>query len=111
MKQSPTKKQMVEYAKQRLATDPECAYRCMVRVWKNHTDLKDGCGFRNVDDILMDFADQLVHRGWLSPKQTEIVLNRMPRYARQIVCRYADPENIKNAMIKDGWFRIEEVAS
>lgn len=46
----------------------------------------NGCGFTAFDcEILTSFAEQLLARGWLSERQDQILMKRMPRYARQIL--------------------------
>ena len=104
----PTKVDLIEYMRWRLGDDPTCASRYMVTVWRHHTNLRDGFGFRRVDDILIKFARQYAESQSLSPGQTKIVVKRMPRYARQIVERYEKPERVLQAMIEDGWWGSDQ---
>lgn len=47
---------------------------------------KNGYGFTAFDcEILTSFAEQLLAKGWLSERQDQILMKRMPRYARQIL--------------------------
>ena len=47
---------------------------------------KNGCGFTAFDcEILTSFAEQLLAKDWLSERQDQILMNKMPRYARQIL--------------------------
>lgn len=47
---------------------------------------KNGMGFNAIDGpILSSFAEFLLERGYLSPKQKEIARRKLPKYARQLV--------------------------
>ena len=50
------------------------------------TKERNGMGFNAIDGpILSSFAEFLLERGYLSPKQKEIARRKLPKYARQLV--------------------------
>ncbi len=71
---------------------------------------KYGCGFTAFDcEILTSFAEQLISRGRLSERQDQILMNRMPRYARQIL-EMEDNQRLCAAIIRDRnmWAPVHE---
>lgn len=71
---------------------------------------KNGCGFTAFDcEILTSFAEQLISRGRLSERQDQILMNRMPRYARQIL-EMEDNQRLCAAIIRDRnmWAPVHE---
>lgn len=62
---------------------------------------KNGCGFTAFDcEILTSFAEQLLAKGWLSERQDQILMKRMPRYARQIL-EMEDDQRLCAAIMRD----------
>ncbi len=62
------------------------------------TNELNNIGFTGSDaEILSSFAKQLEKKGWLSPKQMEITMKKMPKYWRQIL-NNSDQEKLENMM-------------
>jgi hypothetical protein len=89
-----TKHDLIEHLRRRLAHDPRWALRALLRIYQNQTadeQVKDaaiernGIGFSGPDaEILSSFARQYQRRGSLSPRQMEVLMRKMPSYARQL---------------------------
>lgn len=84
----------------KLSNDVRWAQRGLLAIFRNQTADEQvaanvthhNCmGFRCMDsEILTSFANQLQHRGSLSPKQMAIVHRLMPKYARQLMKFYGE---------------------
>lgn len=89
-----TKKQRREFLRKKL-TEPRWATRALLTIYgyqtneeqeTEHTRIINDMGFTGVDgNILTSFAKQFLNKGYLSPKQMEIVTKKMPKYHRQIM--------------------------
>ena len=102
-----TKKLQAQLIKKKLGENPSWAVRAMVRSYERQTADEqataqttehNGIGFSGVDaEILTSFTQQWAARGWLSEKQWQILLRRMPRYWRQII-EIANPKRLESAL-------------
>ena len=90
-----TKYQIKEYVRTKLGTDPHWAKNALLKIfefqtadeqeWETTHD-HNGVGFTGIDgEILSSFAKQLQKKNWLSPKQMDILLKKMPKYWKQII--------------------------
>ena len=85
-----TKKVVREYLKEKLSTDEAWAIRALVKIYAYQTENEkeyletneeNGVGFSGADaEILTSFAEQYRRKGYLSPKQMEIVYKKMKKY-------------------------------
>lgn len=84
----------VEEIRNRLATNDKWLERGLVAIYRFQTESEknlgatvedNGVGFNGVDSVILtSFAQQLSHRGFLTPKQREIARKKMLKYARQL---------------------------
>lgn len=89
-----TKKARVQFIREKLGNNRAWAYRGLVRIFENQTAGEqqmgatvehNGIGFTGADaEFLTSLAEQYQERGSLSPRQTEILFEKMPKYARQL---------------------------
>jgi hypothetical protein len=90
-----TKKQIQEFVKRKLSTDPRWTKHALLKIFEfqtaeeqdsEHTYFHNGVGFTGADgEILTSFAKQLQRKGYLSPKQMNLLFKKMPKYWKQIV--------------------------
>ena len=90
-----TKKEMRDFVKKQLATNKAWATKALLKIFEKQTNDEqkyeythecNKVGFTGVDGkILSSFAKQLETRGFLSPKQMNIVYKKMPKYWMQII--------------------------
>ena len=90
-----TKKQIQEFVKNKLSNDPRWAKHALLKIFEfqtaeeqesEHTYFHNGVGFTGADgEILSSFAKQLQRKGYLSPKQMDLLYKKMPKYWKQIV--------------------------
>ena len=90
-----TKKQIQEFVKNKLSNDPRWAKHALLKIFEfqtaeeqesEHTYFHNGVGFTGADgEILSSFAKQLQRKGYLSPKQMDLLYKKMPNYWKQIV--------------------------
>ena len=104
-----TKKMVNEHIRHRLATNVQAAQQGLLKIYKQQTPMerafrgqileeKNGFGFTAFDsEILSSFAEQKLKKGWLSFRQNEVLLRKMPRYARQLV-EITGEEKIREAI-------------
>ena len=88
------KKDQLNYLRKALGTNKDWAQKALLKIYDNqtqdeqtsgHTYNLNGIGFTGADsEILSSFANQLITKGYLSPKQMNIVLKKMPKYTNQI---------------------------
>ena len=90
-----SKDSLVKALKEQLATNEKRAIEGLLRIYSFQTSEEkcEGCtkefngmGFSSIDsDILSSFAEQYTTKGWLSPKQMNVVKKHMPKYASQLI--------------------------
>lgn len=90
-----TKKQIQEFVKNKLSNDPRWAKHALLKIFEfqtaeeqesENTYFHNGVGFTGADgEILSSFAKQLQRKGYLSPKQMDLLFKKMPKYWKQIV--------------------------
>lgn len=86
---------LIKALKEQLATNEKRAIEGMLRIYsfqtseekcEGYTKEFNGLGFSSIDsDILSSFAEQYTTKGWLSPKQINVVKKHMPKYAKQLI--------------------------
>ena len=111
-------KKMVEFMRVKLGTNPTCARRALIRIFENQTEYEqsaetvnefNGIGFTKSDgQLLTSFANQLSDRGFLSPKQMNILFRRMPKYAGQLFETKTDKAHLLEIMEREGVTIIDE---
>jgi len=90
-----TKTQIQQYLKTKLGSDPRWAKHALLKIFEfqtaeeksiEHTRENNGIGFTGVDgEILTSFAKQLERKGYLSPKQMNLLFKKIPKYWKQIL--------------------------
>ena len=90
-----SKDSLIKALKEQLATNEKRAIEGMLRIYSFQTNEEkcegytkefNGMGFSSIDsDILSSFAEQYTTKGWLSPKQMNVVKKHMPKYASQLI--------------------------
>jgi cyclopropane fatty-acyl-phospholipid synthase-like methyltransferase len=90
-----TKKEMKEFVKKQLATNKAWAIKALLKIFEKQTEYEreagytreyNKVGFTGIDgEILTSFAKHYQDRGFLSPKQMNIVYKKMPKYWMQII--------------------------
>ena len=90
-----TKDSLVKALKEQLATRDNQAVKGLLTIYEyqtteeqceGHTKEYNGVGFSGFDsDILSSFAEQYKTKGFLSPKQMNVVKKHLPKYARQLI--------------------------
>jgi hypothetical protein len=90
-----TKTQIRDFVRTKLETDPRWAKAALLKIYEfqtsdeqisEYTRDHNGVGFTGIDgQILTSFAKQLNRKGYLSPRQMELVMKKMPKYWRQII--------------------------
>ena len=90
-----TKDSLIKALKEQLATRDNQAIKGLLTIYsyqtseeqdKGYTKEDNGVGFSGFDsEILSSFAEQYKTKGWLSPKQMNLVKKYLPKYARQLV--------------------------
>lgn len=104
-----TKQATRNYVKKQLATNKVWAEKALLKIfdfqtrdeqrWETTRDWNK-VGFTGVDgEILTSFAKQLQSRGFLTPKQMNIVYKKMPKYWMQII-KISDEEKLKAQVAK-----------
>lgn len=103
------KKSLVKsFVKEKLSTNPVWAKQALLRIYEfqtvdeqntRETIYHNGVGFTGTDGrILTSFAKQLLKTGYLSDKQTQLLMKKMPKYWIQIV-KLSDKEKL-NSLIQ-----------
>lgn len=110
-KMNATKKDIVLFVKNQLATNKVWATKALVRIYQENqtadeqaakaTSHDNGIGFSGCDaEFLSSLAEQYLRRGNLSDKQMNFVHRKMPKYARQVI---AMSDSVKlTAMVEVG---------
>jgi len=90
-----TKGAIKDFVKMKLGTSDVWAKSALLKIFDNQTNEEqrvgytkfyNGIGFSGCDgEILSSFAQQLLKKGYLSPKQTLLVKRKMPKYWNQII--------------------------
>jgi hypothetical protein len=90
-----TKTRIRDYVRTKLGTDPRWAKAALLKIFEfqtaeeqssERTHEHNGIGFTGVDgEILASFAKQFRSKGYLSPKQMNLLFKKMPKYWKQIV--------------------------
>jgi glucan phosphorylase len=103
------KKDIAEYVRHQLKTNEKWAKAALLTIYEyqtkdeqlvGYTKEYNNVGFSGVDsEIMSSFAEQLINKGWLSPKQMAIVMKRIHRYTRQIIS-VSDMEMLKKQTLK-----------
>jgi len=104
-----TKIEIKEYVKNKLASSEPWMKQALLKIFEFQTEeekdwesthFHNGVGFTGVDGkILSSFAKQLQKRGWLSPKQMDILKKKMPKYWKQII-EISDKEKLEELVRK-----------
>ena len=103
-----TKKEVLSYVREMLATNKAWAIKALVRIYTENqtaqeqaieaTTEDNGIGFTGTDgNFLSSLARQQIEKGFLSEKQMALVFAKMPKYARQVIA-FADTEKL-NAQV------------
>lgn len=103
------KKSLVKaFVKEKLSTSPVWAKQALLRIYELQTSdeqrmqgtiYHNGVGFTGTDGrILTSFAKQLLKTGYLSDKQMQLLMKKMPKYWIQVV-KVSDKEKL-NSLIK-----------
>ena len=116
-----SKTQRQEWLRQKLATDPSWAMRALKALYKQQTDAEkqdasthdeNGVGFSGNDaEILSSFANRVIaweetapanrlYTSPLSPRQMEVLLKRIKRYAGQLLSLYGAKFDAQYPIIK-----------
>lgn len=108
---SMTKKDGIEYVRERLKTDAKWQVKGLMRLYSyqdwaeqelNQTQNRNGMGFTMVDaEILSSFAKQYKEKGWLSQKQYGILAKRIPRYAGQLYAAAVEKLKVEKPSQRD----------
>jgi len=116
--QKVTKKIIKQYLQEKLSTDYKWALKALFRVYDYQTldeqeaattCEENGIGFTGADaEILTSFAEQYRRKGYLSPKQMEIVYKKMKKYWKQVLA-ISNEGKLQRAMIEDGAVTKEQV--
>lgn len=103
-----TQKQIKEFVKRKLSTDPVWAQKALLRIFEfqtldeqksRNTKYHNGVGFTGADgEFLSSLAVQLQKKRYLSNKQMVHVFKKMPKYWAQIV-KISDKDTLQS-MIK-----------
>ena len=90
-----SKDSLIKALKEQLATNEKRAIEGLLRIYsfqtseekcEGYTKEFNGMGFSSIDsDILSSFAEQYITKGWLSPKQMNVIKKHIPKYASQLI--------------------------
>lgn len=90
-----TKKQRKEFVRNKLETSRAWANKALIEIFKFQTDEEvkvlgtiehNGVGFSGVDgEILTSLANFYLTRGYLTPKQQDLVMRKIKKYSNQII--------------------------
>ena len=104
-----TKATTKDFVKRQLSVSEKWATTALLRIYDyqtneeqrvGYTKFYNGVGFTGADsEILSSFAEQLLRKGFLSPKQTALVMKKMPKYWNQIIS-ISDIEKLKLQVAK-----------
>ena len=89
------KQDTCKFVKEKLASNKNWAINALVKIFEFQTKEEqlseetietNGVGFTGVDaEILTSLAQHYISKGWLSPKQMNILYKKMPKYWMQII--------------------------
>ena len=90
-----TKGAIAEYVREQLKTNDRWAKHALLKIYElqtaeeqasGYTKVYNGVGFSGVHgEIMSSFAEQLLNKGWLSPKQMNYVHKIISKYTRQVI--------------------------
>ena len=90
-----SKDSLIKALKEQLFTNEKRAIEGLLRIYsfqtseekcEGYTKEFNGMGFSSIDsDILSSFAEQYITKGWLSPKQMNVIKKHIPKYASQLI--------------------------
>jgi hypothetical protein len=113
-----TKKAKKEFVRHMLETNTVWQKHALMKIYSFQTDTEqcygttneyNYIGFTGADaEILSSFAVQLEQKGYLSPKQMQIVAKKMKKYWKQILT-VADQKKILKGMVAAGFATENEV--
>jgi len=103
-----TKGAIADFVRTQLKTNEKWAKKALLEIYKfqteseqqsGHTEIWNNVGFNGCDDeILTSLAQQLIRKGWLSPKQMVLVHKKIQKYTRQVV-EISDKEKLENLVL------------
>jgi hypothetical protein len=103
-----TKSKIREFIKYKLSNDQKWSEKALLKIFEFQTKEEksmeqttdhNGVGFTGIDgELLSSFAKQLERRGYLSPKQLNILFKKMPKYWAQII-KISDKEKLDAQVI------------
>jgi hypothetical protein len=98
-----TKGAMAEFVRNQLKNNEQWAKKALLKIYDLQTEDEQNLGttkhYNNVGfsgahaEIMSSFAEQLLNKGWLSPKQMRIVHKIISKYTRQII-QISDKEKL-----------------
>ena len=98
-----TKGAIAEYVREQLKTNERWAKQALLKIYElqtaeeqasGYTKVYNGVGFSGVHgEIMSSLAEQLLNKGWLSPKQMKLVHKIIHKYTRQVIM-ISDPEKL-----------------
>lgn len=101
--------ELIEYVKQKLATDPNWASRAILKLYECQTMAEkcvgtttenNGVGFNGLDGVILSsFAEQLLKGRTLTAKQLAIAHKKLPKYGKQVL-GFIPPEKQTELEIK-----------
>ena len=104
-----TKGAIAEFVREQLKTDERWAKHALLKIYElqtaeeqaaGYTKIYNGVGFSGVHaEIMSSLAEQLLMKGWLSPKQMLIVHKIIQKYTRQVIM-ISDPDKLTALVAK-----------
>ena len=104
-----TKQQKKEFLKEQLGKNLNWALQGLVRIYEYQTNdeqenevtsYHNDVGFTGADaELLTSFAKQYLKRGFLTPKQQNILFKKMPKYWQQLL-KISDEEKLESLISK-----------
>lgn len=101
--------ELIEYVKNKLATDPNWASRAILKLYEcqtaaeqciGNTTENNGIGFNGLDGVILSsFAQQLLKGRNLTAKQLAIAHKKLPKYGRQVMT-FIPPEKQAELEVK-----------
>ncbi len=90
-----TKGAIAEFVREQLKTDERWAKQALLKIYEfqtaeeqaaGYTKVYNGVGFSGADsEFMSSLAEQLIRKGWLSPKQMTYLHKRIHKYTRQVI--------------------------
>jgi len=110
MSKKVTKGAIAEYVREQLRTNEKWAKHALLKIYDfqtkeeqdaGYTHIYNGVGFSGAHaEIMSSLAEQLLRKGWLSPKQMKIVHKIISKYTRQVIM-ISDMEKLTAMVIKN----------